>query len=107
MTNIKTVARLCAIASLALAFGSAQASEQLSSKGGCVACHAKDKKLIGPSWKDVAARYKGQAGAADLLAKRVREGSKGVWGAVPMAATPPDRLSDAEVKAVVAWVLKT
>jgi cytochrome c len=62
---------------------------------------------VGPSWKDVAARYKGQAGAMAQTTERVRKGSNGVWGAVPMVPVPPKTLSDADLKAVLAWVLKT
>jgi cytochrome c len=87
--------------------GSAAASEKIAAASGCVACHAAAKKLVGPSYKEIAARYKGQADAPALLAERIRKGSKGVWGAAPMPPTPAARLSDADLKAVVAWVLKT
>lgn len=99
-------ALLVAAAALALAAVPASASEEIARKAGCAVCHAADKKGVGPSYKDIAARYQGDAKAADLLAERVRKGSSGVWGKVPMAATPPDRLSDADLKAVVAWILR-
>ncbi len=83
----------------------AGASEEISRKAGCAICHAVDRKGIGPSYQEIAAKYKGDAKAAGLLAQRVRKGSSGVWGQVPMAATPPDRLSDADLNAVVAWIL--
>lgn len=90
----------------ALATLPAAASEALSAKAACVACHAVDRKGVGPSYKEIAAKYKGDAKAAALLAQRVRKGSSGVWGAVAMPPTPPERLSDAELKTLVAWVLK-
>ena len=85
----------------------ALANEKLATQAGCATCHAAAKKMIGPSWHDVAAKYKGQADAPTLLAKRVREGGKGVWGAVPMAPTPASKLPDADLNALIAWVLKT
>lgn len=83
-----------------------QASEALSAKAGCVACHAVDKKLLGPSYKEIAAKYKGDKNALATLTKSVRQGSKGVWGPLPMAATPVDKISDADLKALLGWVLK-
>jgi len=87
--------------------GSAIASEKIATQAGCVACHAPARKIIGPSYREIALKYKGQAGAPKLLAERVRKGSTGVWGPVPMAATPAAKLSDADLKAVVAWLLQT
>jgi cytochrome c len=85
----------------------AGASPQIAEKAGCNACHTVDKKVLGPSWREVAARYKGKADAPALLAARVRKGSKDVWGPVPMPATEVAKLNDADLKAVIAWVLKT
>lgn len=86
------------------------ASEAISVKAGCAVCHAvtkpADKKMIGPSYQEIAARYKGRADAAVLLVDRVRKGGKGAWGQTPMAATPADKLGDADLKALVAWILK-
>jgi cytochrome c len=65
-----------------------------------------DKKIVGPAYKDVAAKYKGDAGAAARLAEKVRKGGTGVWGQIPMPPNPPDKISDADLKAVLAWVLK-
>ncbi len=84
----------------------ALASEDIARKAGCAVCHAVDKKGVGPSYKEIAAKYKGDAKAAALLAERIRKGGSGVWGKVPMAATPPDKLDDADLNAVVAWILK-
>ncbi len=89
-----------------LAAGPARASEKIAKQAGCATCHAADKKVIGPSYQDIAAKYKGQAGASALLAERVRKGGKGVWGTIPMAPTTPDKLSDADLKAVIAWILQ-
>ena len=86
-----------------LAAAPAQASEKIARQAGCATCHAADKKVIGPSYKDIAAKYKGQAGAPALLAERVRKGGKGVWGAVPMPANP--QVSPAEARQLATWVL--
>ena len=91
----------------AAAMPAAWASPQLATKAGCAVCHVADKPMVGPSWKDIAGRYKGQSQAAALLAERVRKGSANVWGKVPMPPTPADKLSDAELKTLVSWVLKT
>jgi cytochrome c len=71
-----------------------------------MACHAKDKKQVGPSFKDIAARYKGQANAVDALVAKVRAGGKGVYGPIPMPPHPPEKIGDADLKAVVAWMLQ-
>ena len=76
------------------------------SKAGCTACHAKDKKQVGPSFKEIAARYKGQANAVDALVAKVRAGGKGVYGPIPMPPHPPEKIGDADLKAVVAWMLQ-
>ena len=73
------------------------ASEALSTKAGCAMCHALDQKKLGPSYKDIAARYKGDAKAPALMQQRIRQGSKGVWGKAPMLPTPPAKASDAEL----------
>ncbi|MCU0967373.1 MAG: c-type cytochrome [Rubrivivax sp.] len=85
----------------------ARASEAIATRAGCSACHAVDKKLLGPSYKEIAARYKGRADAVALLSGRVRKGSTGEWGKVPMPATDASRLSDADLNTVVTWLLKT
>ena len=68
-----------------------------------MACHAVDKKLVGPSYKDVAAKYAGQKDAVDKLAQKVVKGGAGVWGAVPMPANP--QVNEAEAKQLVQWIL--
>ena len=89
------------------AFGQAKvdskAAEALMTKSGCVACHAVDKKVIGPAYKEVAAKYKGDKDAATKLAAKVKAGGQGVWGPVPM---PPNaQVADADIKTLVAWIL--
>jgi cytochrome c len=81
----------------------ARASADLAQKKNCMACHATDKKLIGPAYKDVAAKYAGQKDAADKLADKIVKGGSGVWGAVPMPANP--QVTPAEAKQLAAWLL--
>ncbi|HHW78433.1 MAG TPA: c-type cytochrome [Xanthomonadaceae bacterium] len=81
----------------------AQASEELAKKYNCLACHQTDKKLVGPSYQEVAAKYKGQADAPALLAKKVKEGGVGVWGQIPMPPNPT--VPDADLSALVTWIL--
>ncbi len=76
----------------------------LAQKGGCVACHGVDKKILGPAFKDVAAKYKGQKDAEDTLVKKVKAGGSGVWGPMPMPSNA-GKLSDDEFKSVVGWIL--
>jgi len=75
-------------------------------KAGCLACHSVDKKIVGPSYKDVAAKYKGQDVVAKLMQK-VRTGGKDVFGPVPMPPTGPDKLTDADLKAAIEFILKS
>ena len=79
------------------------ASADLAQKKNCMACHAVEKKVIGPSYKDVAAKYAAQKDAADKLAQKILKGGSGVWGAVPMPANP--QVSEAEAKLLATWVL--
>lgn len=69
----------------------------------CSACHAEATKLVGPAYKEIAKKYKGQAGAADMLAKKVKAGGSGNWGAVPM--TPHPNMKDEDIKVIVDWIL--
>jgi cytochrome c len=69
----------------------------------CMGCHAVDRRLVGPSFKDIAAKYKGDAGAQAKLEKKVRDGGSGVWGAIPMPSHPG--MSAGDIRDVVAWVL--
>ncbi len=79
------------------------ADQALATAKNCMACHAVDKKLVGPSYKDVAAKYAGQAGAADKLAQKIIKGGSGVWGPVPMPANA--QVNEADAKKLAAWVL--
>jgi cytochrome c len=83
--------------------GPAFANADLAQKKNCLACHAVDKKLVGPAYKDVAAKYAGQKDAVAKLADKVMKGGTGVWGQVPMPANP--QVSAEEAKTLVAWVL--
>lgn len=90
---------------VALAFGAQAATpDEILTKSGCMACHAKDKKIVGPAYKDVAAKYKGQDASAKLMEK-VRKGGSGVYGPIPMPANPVTKLSDADLKTVVDFIL--
>jgi cytochrome c len=79
-----------------------EAGEKLAKDKGCTACHAIDKKLVGPAYKDVAKKYKGDAGAAAKLADKVVKGGSGVWGPIPM---PPNKVTPDEATKLVAYVL--
>jgi cytochrome c len=81
----------------------AKAAEALAKSSGCLACHTVDKKLVGPSYKEIADRYRKDKGAAATLAKKVKAGGKGVWGDIPM---PPNaHVKDADINTLVAWIL--
>ena len=81
----------------------AMADQALASAKNCMACHAVQKKLVGPALKDVAAKYEGQADATGKLAVKIIKGSSGVWGPVPMPAN--NQVSEAEAQKLAAWVL--
>jgi cytochrome c len=89
----------------ALAPFAANASEDLAKKSMCTSCHAVDKKILGPAYKDVATKYKGDAKAEAMLIDKVKKGGSGVWGAVPMPPHP--QVSDADLKTLVKWALAT
>ncbi|AVR87403.1 c-type cytochrome [Thauera aromatica] len=92
-----------AVAAGLLSAAPAFASAELAKAKNCLACHAVDKKLVGPSYKDVAAKYAGQADAAAKLATKVQKGGVGAWGQIPMPPNP--QVNDADAKALVAWIL--
>jgi cytochrome c len=81
----------------------AAAAKALASKSACLACHSADKKIVGPAFKDVAAKHTGQADALDKVAARIKSGGSGVYGPVPMPPQPT--LKDEELKLLAAWVL--
>lgn len=87
----------------ALASNLAFASEQLAKEKNCLACHAIEQKLVGPGYKEVAAKYKGDKTAEAKLATKIQKGGSGSWGAIPMPAMP--QVSDAEAKILAHWVL--
>jgi len=92
------------IASLYAAIPAIAADEMaLAQSKNCLACHAIDKKVVGPAYKDVAAKYKNDKAAADRLSAKVMKGGGGVWGPMPMPANT--QVNDAEAKRLVAWIL--
>jgi len=100
---MKRIGTCIALAGFALVALPAAANEELAKKNACTACHAVDKKVVGPSFKEVAAKYKGNAKAEAMLVDKVKKGGVGVWGQVPMP--PNSTVSDADIKALVKWVL--
>jgi len=90
-------------AASALVAAPAFANPELAQKKNCLACHAVDKKVLGPAYKDVAAKYAGQKDAVDKLSQKVIKGGAGVWGPVPMPANT--QVSEAEAKQLVQWIL--
>jgi cytochrome c len=101
MKRIATV--LSAGVFAALAAVPASASEELAKKHNCFACHAVDKKVVGPSYKEVANKYRGDKAAEAKLAEKVKKGGVGVWGQIPM---PPNAtVPDGDIKALVQWIL--
>ena len=92
------------IASLAAVMAApAFANADMAQKKNCLACHAIDKKLVGPAFKDVAAKYAGQADAAAKMAEKIQKGGVGAWGQMPMPANP--QVNAEEAKQLAAWVL--
>lgn len=83
--------------------GAVQADEKLAQANGCMTCHQLDKKVLGPSYKDVAAKYRGQAGAEAALVKKVKDGGKGAWG--DMMMPPNAHVKDPDIQAIVKWIL--
>ena len=90
------------LAASALLAGSAVASEELAKAKNCMSCHTLDKKIVGPSYKDVAAKRKAEKGADVALAGKIKNGSKGEWGMVPM---PPNNVTEAEAATLAKWIL--
>ena len=86
-----------------LAAQAAVASPELAQQKTCMACHAVDRKVVGPSYKDVAAKYAGQKDAPAMLADKIVKGGVGVWGPVPMPANP--KVSPAEARQLVSWIM--
>jgi len=101
LPTMRTLLFLCLSAVLA---SPALADLQLAKAKNCMTCHGVDKKVIGPAFKDVAAKYKGEAGAGDKLAGKIIKGGSGVWGPVSMPANP--QVSEADAKKLAEWVLQ-
>lgn len=99
---MKAVALILGVAATVLAAPS-QASEALAKKHNCLACHSVDKKMVGPAYRDIARKYKGQNVAAKLQEK-VKKGGQGAWGNVPMPPNPA--VPDGDIKKLVDWILK-
>lgn len=79
------------------------ASEELAKKNNCMACHQAERKVVGPAYKEIADKYRNQAGATDYLAKKIRSGGKGVWGQMPMPAQ--SHVSEANSQEIAKWIL--
>lgn len=87
-------------------FSTALASEELMSRSGCISCHRADQKLLGPGFNEVAARYRGDAQAMERLFRKVRDGGEGEWGDLPMQPNGEEKVSDADLRALLEWILK-
>jgi cytochrome c len=94
---------LIIIAVFATVSASVMADTALAKSKNCMACHAAERKLVGPSYKSVAQKYAGDAKAADMLAIKIVKGGAGVWGAIPMPANP--QVGEADAKKLAVWVL--
>ena len=101
--SYRMITATAALAAAALA-SPVGANEELAKKHQCLTCHQIDKKVVGPAYKDVAKKYKGQADAGAKLTEKIRMGSKGVWGPVPMPANV--KVPEADAKALAVWILK-
>ena len=100
----KFLLRVLALAATSFMTGHSFANEALARKNDCLGCHAVATKLVGPAFKDVAAKYAGQSDAPERLVESIRNGSVGKWGDLPMPAHP--KLSAADAKKLAEWVLK-
>ena len=95
---------LIALLSLALSGWAHADGMALAQKNACLSCHSVDNKIVGPAFKSVAAKFKGQKGAEDMLVQKVLHGSQGVWG--PGSVMPPNpQVSPEDAKQIVAWIL--
>ncbi|HRH74767.1 c-type cytochrome [Zoogloea sp.] len=103
------IALTCAALLVTLNSASALAADPSAAaqKAGCMACHSMDKKMVGPSFKDIAAKYKGQGDAVAKLSDKVRKGGAGNWGQIPMPPNSAEKIGDADLKEVVGWILKS
>ncbi|TAN53627.1 MAG: c-type cytochrome [Methylococcaceae bacterium] len=97
----KWLVSACLMAGM-MSSGIASANEALAQSKNCLACHAVDKQVVGPSLKAIGAKYAGQAGADAQLAQKIIKGSSGVWGGAPM---PPNSVSEADATTLAHWIL--
>jgi cytochrome c len=100
---VRQAVALASACACLFACGSASADEELFKRSNCMACHTLDQKRVGPPLKEVAARYSGDSGAAERLARKIREGGGGVWGELPMPPQP--QVSEADAKKLAEYVL--
>lgn len=103
MKNVVLATILMASVTMAHAAVDVAKAKDIANKNACLGCHAVNSKLVGPSYHDVAAKYKGDKNALTKLVEKVKKGGSGVWGQIPMPAHP--NLSDADAKTVVEWIL--
>jgi cytochrome c len=103
MRRMKVLIAALSVTGVVLA-APAHADEALAKKHNCLACHQLDKKVVGPAYKDIGKKYKGQSGAPAMLAEKVKKGGSGTWGPMPMPPNPT--VPDADVKKLVDWILK-
>lgn len=95
---------MSAVAALVLGMsGVASADQALAQKNACMSCHGVDKKIVGPAFKEVSAKYKNDKGAEAALVAKVKAGGKGVWGQIPMPPNP--QVKDEDAKKIVHWIL--
>ena len=100
---MKRSSAACVVAAVLMTAGTVHANEKLAQASGCMTCHGIDKKVIGPAFKDIAAKYRNNKGAEAALIDKVKKGGKGVWGETPM---PPNaHVSDQNIKTLVEWIL--
>ncbi|MBB3178769.1 c-type cytochrome [Variovorax sp. Sphag1AA] len=97
------IAAVLSLGVIAASMARAADGAALASSAQCIACHAVDSRVVGPSFKEIAVKYKSSPNAADRLAASVREGSQGKWGSTPM---PPNAsVNDADARTLAAWIL--
>ena len=99
---MKVIASLLISAGL-LAAAPVQANQELAKKSNCLACHSVDKKMVGPSFIDISKKYAGDKTAVKTLSAKVKAGTKGVWGQIPMPPNP--NVKDADIETLVKWIL--
>lgn len=100
---MKTVVMTAAAALILGVSGIASADQALAQKNACMSCHGVDKKIVGPAFKEIAAKYKGDKTASARMAKHIKEGTKGNFGPIPMPPNP--QVKDEDINKMVAWIL--